>query len=86
MSKFPSSLRQKSPRYWGDVALGEDGNHTLHVHCVLGGLDGKAFAGHPLFGIVRPTLEVVLAESQAHLCKHHDLESGLPLIDVEDRL
>jgi predicted DNA-binding protein with PD1-like motif len=33
-------------------------------------------------GKVRPTLEVVLVESPAHMRKHHDRESGLALIDA----
>jgi predicted DNA-binding protein with PD1-like motif len=32
-------------------------------------------------GKVRPTLEVVLVESPAHLRKRHDRESGLALVD-----
>jgi len=65
----------------GDVALGEDDKPALHVHCVLSQRDGNAKAGHLLQAIVRPTLEVVLTESPAHLRKRHDPESGLALID-----
>jgi uncharacterized protein len=65
----------------GDVALGEDGNPALHVHCVLSQRDGNAKAEHLLQAIVRPTLEVILTESPAHLRKRHDPESGLALID-----
>jgi uncharacterized protein len=66
----------------GDVAIGEDGKPTLHVHAVLGRHDGSALAGHLLEGNVRPTLEVIITESPAHLCKKKDPESGLALISV----
>jgi predicted DNA-binding protein with PD1-like motif len=65
----------------GDIAEGEDGTPSLHIHCVLGRRDGTALAGHLIEGNVRPTLEVVLIESPAHLRKRHDRESGLALID-----
>ncbi len=65
----------------GDVALGPDGGRALHVHSVLGRRDGSAVAGHLIEGRVRPTLEIVLIESPAHLRKRHDPGSGLALID-----
>ncbi|HZZ62018.1 MAG TPA: PPC domain-containing DNA-binding protein [Roseiarcus sp.] len=65
----------------GDVAQGQGGAPALHIHAVLGRRDGTAVAGHLLEGYVRPTLEVVLTESPAHLRKRHDSESGLALID-----
>lgn len=64
----------------GDVAVGETDQPSLHVHCVLGRRDGSAFAGHLLEAHVRPTLEIVLTESPAHLRKRRDKESGLALI------
>jgi uncharacterized protein len=67
----------------GDVALGPEGKPVLHVHCVLGRRDGSAMAGHLIRGDVRPTLEIVLTESPAHLRKRHDAETGLALIDLE---
>jgi predicted DNA-binding protein with PD1-like motif len=68
--------------FTGDVALGPDGKPALHVHCVLGRRDGSALAGHLTQAHVRPTLEIVLSESPAHLRKRHDPESGLALIDL----
>jgi Plants and Prokaryotes Conserved (PCC) domain len=65
----------------GDIALGPDGNPALHIHCVLGRRDGGALAGHLIEGKVRPTLEIILTESPAHLRKRHDPEGGLALID-----
>jgi predicted DNA-binding protein with PD1-like motif len=67
----------------GDVALCPTGAPTLHVHTVLGRSDGTALAGHLGKGVVRPTLEIVLTESPAHLRKKFDPETGLALIDAE---
>src|SRR5712671_3445851 len=76
-----STNRLRSPPLPGIIALGPDGNPALHIHCVLGRRDGAALAGHLIEGKVRPTLEVILTESPAHLRKRHDPESGLALID-----
>jgi predicted DNA-binding protein with PD1-like motif len=64
----------------GDIALGQKGEPALHIHVVLGRRDGAAVAGHLLEATVRPTLEIVLTESPAHLRKRYDPESGLALI------
>ena len=50
-----------------------------------GGLraDGSAKGGHLLRGVVRPTLEIVLHRSPAHLRKRHDAASGMALIDLD---
>ena len=42
--------------------------------------DGSAKAGHLGEGHVRPTLEVIVTESPAHLRKVKDEETGLALI------
>jgi uncharacterized protein len=65
----------------GDLAKGPDNKPSLHVHCVLGRAGGQALAGHLLEAHVRPTLEIILTDSPAHLHKRHDPESGLALID-----
>ncbi len=65
----------------GDVAS-NDGEPAVHAHIVVAGRDGNARGGHLLSGHVRPTLEVVLVESPAHLRKRHDEETGLALIDL----
>src|SRR5918992_928137 len=44
----------------GDVAIGDDGKASLHVHIVLGLADGSTRGGHLIEGTVRPTLEVVI--------------------------
>lgn len=63
----------------GDIAVA-DGKPSVHVHAVLGRRDGGALAGHLQQGYVRPTLEIIVTESPAHLCKFKDSESGLALI------
>jgi predicted DNA-binding protein with PD1-like motif len=68
----------------GDVAIAPDGSRALHIHTVLGRRDGAALAGHLAEGHVRPTLEVVLTESPAHLQKRLDPDSGLVLIRPQD--
>ena len=63
----------------GDVALAE-GKPKIHAHVVLGKRDATAHGGHLMEARVRPTLEVVLTESPAHLARRHDAQSGLALI------
>lgn len=63
----------------GDVAL-DGGRPRLHAHVVLGRRDGSTLGGHLLEARVRPTLEVLLIDSPAHLRRVRDAESGLALI------
>ena len=65
----------------GDIAL-QDGRPKLHAHVVLGRRDGSACGGHLLDARVRPTLEVIVTESPAHLRRRHDPASGLALIEI----
>ena len=67
----------------GDVALAPSGEPALHIHLVVGRRDGTALAGHLGSAIVRPTLEVVVTESPAHLQKVEDPATGLALIRPE---
>lgn len=64
----------------GDVALDAGGKPSLHLHAVLGRRDGSALAGHLAMGVVRPTLEIVVTETPAHLHRLKDDETGLALI------
>ena len=64
----------------GDVFLDPQGKPAVHAHVVLGKRDGSALAGHFTEGHVRPTLEIILTESPAHLRKQHDPASGLALL------
>jgi uncharacterized protein len=63
----------------GDVAL-KDGKPVVHAHLIVGKKDGTAHGGHLMEAYVRPTLEVVLTESEQPLQKIVDRESGLALI------
>jgi predicted DNA-binding protein with PD1-like motif len=65
----------------GDVAIGDDGMASLHVHVVLGLSDGTTRGGHFLSGIVRPTLEVVLTEAPATLRRRKRADLGIALVD-----
>lgn len=67
----------------GDVAVGDDGNASLHMHVVLGLEDGTTRGGHLLAGTVRPTLEVVLLETPARLRRKKNLDVGIALIDID---
>lgn len=67
----------------GDVAQDPQGEPTLHIHLVIGRRDGSAMAGHLGSAHVRPTLEVILTESPAHLRKAKDALTGLALIKAE---
>ncbi|MGU3494325.1 PPC domain-containing DNA-binding protein [Xanthobacteraceae bacterium A53D] len=80
--EIPVEEQVEVAAFTGDVALGPDGARALHVHTVLGRRDGSALAGHLSKAHVRPTLEVILTETPAHLHKRHDPESGLALIRI----
>ena len=67
----------------GDVALDGD-EPVVHAHAVVARSNGRTRGGHLLGGHVRPTLELVLTESPAHLRKRKDSESGLALIALGD--
>ena len=66
----------------GDIAE-KDGEPKLHAHVVVGRSNGSTLGGHLIEGLVRPTLEVILSESPAHLRKTVDPETGLALIDLD---
>lgn len=66
----------------GDVAVGDDGKPSLHVHIVLGLSDGSTRGGHLVAGTVRPTLEVVLTEVPVALRRRKRADLGIALIDL----
>ena len=66
----------------GNVALGDEGP-KLHAHVVVGKCDGTAHGGHLIEARVRPTLEIVLIETPAHLRRRSDPATGLALIDLQ---
>lgn len=65
----------------GDVAVGDDGKASLHIHVVLGLSDGTTRGGHFLSGRVRPTLEVVLTQAPAMLRRRKHADLGIALVD-----
>jgi len=58
----------------------EKSEPKVHVHVVVGLRDGSTRGGHLLEGVVRPTLEIVIAESPKNLEKKFDPASQLTLI------
>jgi predicted DNA-binding protein with PD1-like motif len=65
----------------GDIAL-ENGQPKVHAHVVVGKADGSAHGGHLLEAHVRPTLEVIVIESEGEMRKSYDPLSQLQLIDL----
>jgi predicted DNA-binding protein with PD1-like motif len=60
----------------------KNGAAALHAHIVLGRRDGTTRGGHLLEAAVRPTLEVIVLETPAHLSRRLDETTGLALIDL----
>jgi predicted DNA-binding protein with PD1-like motif len=66
----------------GDVAQGDDGKSSLHLHAVLGLQDGSLRGGHFLSGMVRPTLEVTITETVVHLRRQKRPDLGIALVKI----
>lgn len=66
----------------GDVAQGDDGKASLHLHAVLGLQDGTLRGGHLLSGLVQPTLEVTITETVVNLRRKKRADLGIALINV----
>src|SRR6266436_5994379 len=66
----------------GDIAEGDDGRASLHLHAVLGLRDGSVRGGHFLSGNVRPTLEVTIVETASKLRRRKRADLGIALIDI----
>lgn len=67
----------------GNLAA-KDGKAKLHAHVVVGKRDGTALGGHLVKGHVRPTLEIIVTDSPAHLQRRTDPETGLALLDLKE--
>ena len=67
----------------GDVAQGDDGKASLHLHAVLGLQDGSLRGGHFLSGSVQPTLEVTITETVEHLRRKRCADLGIALISIQ---
>lgn len=65
----------------GTITMNDD-EPKVHAHVVVGKSDGTAHGGHVMEAHVRPTLEVILEESPAHLRRETDEETGLALISL----
>ena len=65
----------------GDMAPDDKGKPSLHAHTVLGLADGTTRGGHLLEGHVRPTLEITVTETPAHLVRHKHPDLGVALIE-----
>jgi len=66
----------------GDIAADGSGEPSVHLHAVLGLSDGSTRGGHLLEGMVHPTLEVMVTETPAHLCRKKRPELGIALLDL----
>jgi predicted DNA-binding protein with PD1-like motif len=66
----------------GDIALDERDRPSVHIHAVVGLVDGTTRGGHLLKAAVQPTLEVTLVEVPAHLRRRKRPELGIALIDL----
>lgn len=66
----------------GDIAQGDDGKASLHLHAVLGLQDGSLRGGHFLSGSVQPTLEVTITETIEHLRRKKRADLGIALISI----
>ena len=67
----------------GDVAQGDDGKASLHLHAALGLKDGTLRGGHLLSGSVQPTLEVTITETVVNLRRKKRADLGIALISVQ---
>ncbi|HET7886769.1 MAG TPA: PPC domain-containing DNA-binding protein [Bradyrhizobium sp.] len=65
----------------GDIAQGDDGGASLHLHAVLGLQDGSVRGGHLISAKVRPTLEVTITETVEHLRRKKRSDLGIALIN-----
>jgi uncharacterized protein len=66
----------------GDIAEGDDGKPSLHLHVVLGLRDGSTRGGHLLRAVVQPTLEVTVVEAPVHLRRKKRPDLGIALITL----
>ena len=64
----------------GDITF-ESGKPRVHAHVVVSKADATAHGGHLVAGYVRPTLEIIVTETPAHLQRRFDPETGLALIN-----
>lgn len=83
--KIPISEQCEVLSALGDIALGDDGKPSLHLHVVVGLSDGSTKGGHFIDGIVHPTLEVIVRENPVHLRRRKRSDLGIALIDLDSK-
>jgi uncharacterized protein len=66
----------------GDIAPDEKGKPSLHAHTVLGRRDGSTRGGHLQEAHVRPTLEITITETPAHLTRRKHPDLGVALLEL----
>jgi predicted DNA-binding protein with PD1-like motif len=66
----------------GDVAAGDDGMPSVHLHVVLGLSDGYCKGGHLLEARVNPTLELIVTETPVSFRRRKRPDMGVALIDL----
>ena len=67
----------------GNSSVDEKGEVKIHIHVNLGRSDGTVIGGHLMEAEVWPTVELVVEPFDADLVRHHDEETGLPLLSVD---
>lgn len=80
--KIPVNEQVEVLSITGDVSLYKN-EPKVHAHAVLGKKDGSTCGGHLIEGIAHPTLEVILTESPAWLCREMQEDLGISLIKIE---
>ena len=80
--KIPVSEQCEVLSLIGDIAMGDDGKASLHLHAVLGLKDGSTRGGQFVEGIVHPTLEATILETPAELHRRHQRDLGIALIEL----
>jgi uncharacterized protein len=66
----------------GNFACSPEGNPQFHAHVAVARRDGSMWGGHLLEAHARPTLEVVVTESPAHVQRTYDQETGMAVINL----
>jgi predicted DNA-binding protein with PD1-like motif len=79
--KIPLKLQVEVLALVGDITI-EESKPKVHMHVVVGLVDGTTRGGHILEAHVWPTLEVIVVESPQHLQRKTDPETGLALISL----
>jgi hypothetical protein len=67
----------------GNIALFE-GEPRIHAHAILSRPDGTTIGGHLVEGVVWPTLELTVFETDGTIEREIDEETGLALIRIKN--